>query len=92
MSIVVKTLKCGGLSNGNSSKGNNTKSTHTRQHTGEVMPSKKIKVSLRHFFLMKEGYLIFIGKNLHKGENFLVDLCRFLFRINHRHYWIHHNF
>jgi hypothetical protein len=69
MSIVVKTLACGSLSNGNSSKGNNTKSTHTRQHTGGVMSSKKVKVSLQHLFNQRittcEVYLIFVIKTLH---------------------------
>lgn len=49
MSIVVKTLTCGSLSNGNSSSSNaNTiKPVHIRQNnTGAVMSSKKLKVSL----------------------------------------------
>ena len=50
MSIVVKTLACGSLSNGNSSNGNNSKSIHTRQNTSGVMSSKKVKVSVAPFF------------------------------------------
>jgi hypothetical protein len=50
MSIVVKTLTCGSLSNGNSSNGNNIKSTRIRQNTGGVMSSKKVKVSTQHSF------------------------------------------
>jgi hypothetical protein len=55
MSIVVKTLTCGSFSNGNSTNGNTTKSIHTRQNTGVVMSSKKVKVSLQHLFLLEES-------------------------------------
>jgi hypothetical protein len=48
MSIIVKTLACGSLTNGNSS---NTKPLHIRQNTGGVMSSRNVKVSLAHFLI-----------------------------------------
>jgi hypothetical protein len=67
MSIVIKTLACGSLTNGNCSNGSNTKSMHARQNTGGGISSKKVMVNLTHF-LLEESQIFGIC-----NEKFYID-------------------
>jgi hypothetical protein len=58
MSIVVKTLACGSLSNGQSSNGDNTKSVRVRHSTGGIMSSKKVKVSFDTILMIELPYVM----------------------------------